>query len=146
MDELKQALKKVLATNFSLYLKAHFYHWNVKGPDFAQYHDFLGDIYEDLFNNVDLIAEQIRTLDEMAPGSLKRFSELTSVQDAESMPGTDIMFATLYADNETLLKEIMIAYKSAEEESQIGISNYLQGLYEKQKKLSWMLKSISTRV
>lgn len=146
MDELKLALKKVLATNFSFYLKSHFYHWNVKGPDFYQYHEFLSKIYEDLFSNVDLIAEQIRALDELAPGSLKRYSELTSIQDAESAPGALSMFETLLTDNDTFMRDIMSAYNLAEQNNQIGLTNFLQDLYDKQKKLAWMIRSTIARV
>ena len=37
MDELIKAMKIAFATEFSFYLKAHFYHWNVEGPDFQEY-------------------------------------------------------------------------------------------------------------
>ena len=44
MDELVAKMKVVLADSFTLYMKAHGYHWNVIGPDFPQLHDFLGDL------------------------------------------------------------------------------------------------------
>jgi starvation-inducible DNA-binding protein len=76
MMELVEALKKAQATTFALYLKAHNFHWNVEGPDFAQYHSFLGDFYEEVFGAVDTIAELIRTLDAYAPGSVS-YTHLT---------------------------------------------------------------------
>jgi len=60
MEQLQLALKKVLADTFGMYFKAHAYHWNVVGPDFSQYHDFFGKLYEELFGAVDAIAEHIR--------------------------------------------------------------------------------------
>ena len=41
MEQLIQQLKVILGTNFALYLKSHNYHWNIEGPNFPQYHDFL---------------------------------------------------------------------------------------------------------
>jgi len=35
MTELVDQMKVVLASTFSLYLKAHGFHWNIEGPDFA---------------------------------------------------------------------------------------------------------------
>ena len=60
-------VKRVQADTFALYSKAHFYHWNVEGPDFVQYHEFLGELYEELFGAVDPLAEHVRKLDSYAP-------------------------------------------------------------------------------
>ena len=57
MDELKQLLKISLANSFAFYLKAQFYHWNVVGENFPQYHSFLGDLYEEVYGSGDNIAE-----------------------------------------------------------------------------------------
>ena len=59
METLIEQMKTILGTTFGLYFKAHSYHWNVEGPDFAQYHDFLGNFYESVYGNVDTIAEHI---------------------------------------------------------------------------------------
>ena len=69
-QQLANNLKSLLAETFSLYLKSHHYHWNVMGPDFAQYHDFLGELYKEVHGAVDMIAESIRVLGELAPGNL----------------------------------------------------------------------------
>jgi starvation-inducible DNA-binding protein len=73
MDELQQAAKVAFATEFSFYLKAHNFHWNVEGPDFKQYHDLFGDIYEEVYESIDLFAEQIRGLGTYVPASYHSF-------------------------------------------------------------------------
>ena len=35
-NDLVEKMKAVLASAFSLYLKAHNYHWNVTGPNFKE--------------------------------------------------------------------------------------------------------------
>ena len=67
--QLIDKLKELLASTFSLYLKAHNYHWNVTGPNFAQYHEFFGDFYEEVHGSVDTTAEEIRKLGGFAPGA-----------------------------------------------------------------------------
>ena len=69
-------LKITLASVFSLYLKSHYFHWNIEGPNFPQYHKFLNDFYEEVYDSIDTIAEEIRALDSYAPGSLGRYKEL----------------------------------------------------------------------
>jgi starvation-inducible DNA-binding protein len=62
MDELIKATKIAFATEFSFYLKAHYFHWNVEGPDFKEYHDLFGVIYEEVYGSIDDFAENIRKL------------------------------------------------------------------------------------
>jgi 5-methylcytosine-specific restriction endonuclease McrA len=46
MEELSKALKIAFASEFSFYLKAHYFHWNVEGADFSQYHKLFGKEYD----------------------------------------------------------------------------------------------------
>ena len=57
-------LKTLLSTQYAFVIKAQNFHWNVEGPDFAQFHKFFGKIYEEVYkNSIDQTAEHIRTLD-----------------------------------------------------------------------------------
>lgn len=143
MMELIEALKKAQATTFALYLKAHNFHWNVEGPDFAQYHSFLGDFYEEVFGAVDTIAELIRTLDAYAPGSFSRFQQLSTIEDELSVPKGVVMMARLYADNQRTLAVLNEAYRIAESAGNYGISNALQDRITAHEKHGWMLRSFT---
>jgi starvation-inducible DNA-binding protein len=37
-QEIAQGLSRVLADTYSLYLKTHYFHWNVTGPQFNSLH------------------------------------------------------------------------------------------------------------
>jgi starvation-inducible DNA-binding protein len=139
---LKDTLKITLADAFTFYLKAQFYHWNVEGSDFVQYHDFLGDLYEDVQGSVDTIAELIRTLDEYAPGTLKRMQELTSITESDVIPNGLEMMRNLFTENLKLLATLMTAYKDATDAGEEGIANFLQDRIQAHEKHSWMLRSI----
>ena len=66
---LTESLKTILASSYAYVIKAQFFHWNVEGPDFAQLHDFFGNIYEEVYSNsIDRCAEFIRVLDELCTG------------------------------------------------------------------------------
>jgi starvation-inducible DNA-binding protein len=108
-ETLAEQLKVVLATTFSFYLKAQYYHWNVTGPNFAQNHDFFGKVYEEVHDSIDYIAEEIRKLGSFTPGSLGRFSALSKVEDETTIPETAIMFARLARDNDIVIRELYIA-------------------------------------
>jgi len=135
-------LKKVQADAFTFYLKAHFYHWNVEGPNFPQYHDFLQNLYQEVFASVDTFAELIRSLDSYAPGTLTRFKELTTIEEVDTVPDAITMMRNLYEQNNMMLVSLLKAYKLADEEDEIGCANFLQDRIQAHEKHGWMLRSI----
>jgi starvation-inducible DNA-binding protein len=141
MDELVQYLKESLANTFVMYFKAHQFHWNVEGPNFPQYHSFLGDLYEELHGAVDPIAEQIRTLDQYAPTSIAAMLAMSAVIESLSIAQPREMFASLNNDNDILLLTLTKAYQKAEELGQLGISNFLQDRLTAHEKHGWMLRA-----
>jgi len=143
MDTLQEIMKKVLADTFALYLKAHNYHWNVEGFNFPQYHEFFGNLYEELHGAVDPIAEQIRSLDTYAPGSFTRFMELSEIEDETSVPAGVEMARRLMTDNERVLATLNVAFKLADQFDKQGLADFLAGRIDAHNKHGWMLRSIT---
>ena len=85
---LDYCLQVLLADAVTMKFTAHGYHWNVEGPDFAQYHELFSNIYEDVDSSIDPIAENIRKLDCYAPFALQDFVELRTLQSVgvKTMP------------------------------------------------------------
>ena len=141
---LADTLRKLLAEVFGFYFKAHSYHWNVEGPDFEQYHSFLGKFYEEVFGEVDTIAELIRTLDVYAPTSLAKLTTGTDIEETEGViPSGLAMIENLKTNNDRLLASLYTAYKDAEDASEFGISNAIQDLITTHEKQAWMLRSFA---
>ena len=141
MEQLIEEMKKLLASSFSLYLKAHNYHWNVTGPNFGQYHEFFGELYEEIHASIDTTAEEIRKLGDFAPGSLSRYSELTVIPDETTIPETSVMFRRLAADNDAVIGVLYTAKGMAEEQNKVGTVDYLESRISIHEKHAWMLKS-----
>ena len=135
-------LKKVHADAFTFYLKAHFYHWNVEGSDFPQYHNFLQNLYQEVFSSVDTLAELIRTLDSYAPGTLTRLKELTSIEETDDVPDAKTMMTRLLQENNILRASLLTAYTTAETTGEVGVANFLQDRIQAHEKHGWMLRSI----
>ena len=135
-------LKKVHADAFTFYLKAHFYHWNVEGSDFPQYHDFLQNLYQEVFASVDTLAELIRTLDSYAPRTLTRLKELTTIEETDDVPDAKTMMTRLLQENNILRASLLTAYTTADTTGEVGISNFLQDRIQAHEKHAWMLRSI----
>jgi len=142
MDALVEKMKVVLASAFALYLKAHYFHWNVEGANFPQYHEFFGDLYEEVYGSIDGMAEEIRTLGAYAPGSFKRYSELSVIEDETNVPDALRMVKILQLDNKLVIDELKKARELAEKEGAFGLVNFLEDRLDKHWKHNWMLTSI----
>jgi starvation-inducible DNA-binding protein len=143
MDTLIEIMRKVLAESYAFQLKAHNYHWNVEGPNFPQYHDFLGELYTEVHTAVDFIAEQIRTLNAYAPGSFTRFKELSEIECEMNTLSASEMMIKLTSDNQTLLNTLTMAMKLAENFDKPGLADFLAGRIDTHNKHAWMLRSIT---
>ena len=140
-EELIVAVKKVLADTFVMYYKTHSYHWNVEGSNFPQYHEFLQNIYEELFASVDTIAEHIRQIDGYAPTSLMELKSYSMISEDEDIVSAMSMIDRLIDANNLVLASLMMAYQTAEQATEIGLSNFLQDRVAAHQKHGWMLKS-----
>ena len=142
MNELIVQLRKVLATNFSIYLKTHMFHWNVEGPNFNDYHAFWAGVYSDLFDQSDVLAEYIRQAGAYAPGSLTVYSQISDVSDEEGFPSAMAMFQQFQLDNQKMIDLYEQLYHVAEENHEHQISNYAADRLGAHKKHAWMARSI----
>jgi len=143
MKDVVETLKVALADTFAFYLKTHNYHWNVEGPDFAQYHTFLDGLYNEVWEATDAIAEHIRAQDAYAPGSFIRFKELTTIEDELKIPTGLNMMAKLESDNMKVIASLTSAYEAANAANQIGLSNFLQDRVDIHTKHGWQLRSFN---
>lgn len=139
---LAEILKTLLATEYAFVIKAQQFHWNVEGPDFAQLHEFFGDIYNEVYDNsIDRTAEYIRTLEEYTPGSFERFGELSQIQGQTKIPRARLMLEELLSDNSKLIDLLNQCFGAAEEERQEGIANFIAERIDAHGKWGWQLKS-----
>ena len=139
--ELIKAMKIAFATEYSFYLKAHFYHWNVEGSDFSQYHTLFGGIYQEVYGAIDPFAENIRKLGSYTPGSYTRFSMLSQIDDELTVQPALDMARELLDDGEKILKVLDMVYDLAESARQFGISNFLAERIDAHQKHNWMLRA-----
>lgn len=142
METLIAQMRTILGTNFGLYFKSHSFHWNVTGPNFNDYHAFLGTFYTQVFNNTDFIAEKIRMLGQFAPTSLGRMLELSDIEEEDAIPDALEMFRRLAKDNDRFIFHLRAGIKAADAAEEPAISNFLQDLLDQHQKHAWMLKSI----
>ena len=139
---LADSLKTLLATEYAFVIKAQFFHWNVEGSDFAQLHEFFGELYEEVYDNsIDRTAEYIRTLDDYTPGSFERFLELSAITGQTKVPRARLMIEELLANNMQMIDLLNETFAVAEQENQQGIANFVAERIDAHGKHGWMLRS-----
>ena len=135
-------LKKIQADEFILYTKTWNFHWNVTGMNFNDLHHFFLDQYEHLQGFVDDVAERIRSLGHVAPGTLQEFSKLARIGEMPGEKHTDkAMLDILLEDHEDLIQSLRKALDLTQKHNDLGTNNFLTDLMEKHEKMAWMLRS-----
>jgi starvation-inducible DNA-binding protein len=139
------ALARLLADTFTLYLKTHGYHWNVIGPEFRSLHLMFEEQYLDLQGAIDEIAERIRTYGAPAPGSLRQIAALTSIVEDEGVPEAMEMVRRLAADQETLIATARSVVRSADAAGDVATVDLATRRITIHEKALWMLRATITR-
>ena len=137
---IAESLSKMLADSYILYLKTHNFHWNVTGPMFQTLHILFMQQYTELWNALDLIAERIRALGHPAPGSYKRYVELSTIKEEDGVPSAHDMIRQLVAGQEAVARTARAAFKVADAADDQPTADLLTQRMEVHEKNAWMLR------
>jgi starvation-inducible DNA-binding protein len=137
-----KGLSHLLADTYTLYLKTHYFHWNVTGPMFQTLHLMFETQYNELWTSVDVIAERIRALGAFAPGSYQEFGKLTTLQDSEGIPAAEKMVQELVEGHEAVCRTARSLYPSASEAHDEATLDLLTQRLQAHEKTAWMLRSL----
>jgi starvation-inducible DNA-binding protein len=143
--QIAEALARLLADTYTVYLKTHNFHWNVTGPMFHTLHLLFEEQYRELAAAVDLIAERIRALGFPAPGSYAAYARMSSIGEAEDVLSAEAMIARLVRDQEVVVhkaREILAMAESAGDEA---TADLLADRMQAHEKAAWMLRSLLER-
>lgn len=139
--EIAEGLKTLLADSYTLYLQTHNFHWNVTGPQFRELHLMYEEQYTELALAVDEIAERIRTLGVVAPGTYKEFSRLSNITEVDGVPAANEMTRLLLSGHEIIVKtcrQVLATAQEANDESTSALVGDRMRLHEK---TAWMLRA-----
>ena len=137
-----EGLSHLLADTYTLYLKTHYFHWNVTGPMFNTLHLMFEQQYTELALAVDAIAERIRSLDFYAPGTYRDFIKLASIKESESVPKANDMIRELVAGHEAVVRTARGVFPAAEKAGDEATADLLTPRLQLHEKTAWMLRSL----
>lgn len=135
---LVESLRRSMGAAVNLYFAAHAAHWNVEGPDFAQYHELFGEIYNDVYSSIDPFAENIRKLGAPAPAGLASFSG-TNPPTANNSPRA--LVGALVMMNGQIVSMLKRTFDVANELNEQGVANFIAERIDQHQKWQWFLTS-----
>lgn len=138
-DKTIESLNKLLASTFVLYVKILNFHWNIISKKFYTLHKEFKKLYERTFDDIDLIAERIRSLGGKPISTLKEFLDKSNIKEPESNKLSDEdMISELLKDYESTIKYIR---ECLNEKPDNATNKILEDLIEILEKDAWMLRS-----
>ncbi|MGO1597882.1 MAG: Dps family protein [Sphingobacterium sp.] len=139
---VSELLNKLLADENVLYTKVRNAHWNIEGSDFHAQHIFFEEIYGELAELIDEVAERVRALGHYAVGTMKGFLEITRLSETKYKKNDSQGFIKeLLSDFESLIISIREDIKLADEHNDAGTEDFLVGILAKHEKTAWMLRA-----
>lgn len=136
--ELAELLNDLLANYSIFYQNVRGYHWNIRGEKFFELHMKFEELYNDLFEKIDEVAERILTLGH-APGH--KFTEYLQGSDikesSEVFEGRNAVEDILNAFQKLLTKQRNILNLSADIDDE-GTNAQMSDYIREQEKLVWM--------
>jgi starvation-inducible DNA-binding protein len=139
---IADGLSRLLADSYTLYLKTHNYHWNVTGPMFQTLHLMFEEQYNELALAVDEIAERIRALGALAPGTSREFGELSSIPEDDDRPDAKEMIRRLVKGQEAVARTARSVFPTVESASDEPTADLLTQRMQVHEKTAWMLRSL----
>lgn len=137
---LEAILNEFLADLNVFYRKLQNYHWNIQGKDFFTVHAKLEELYNEVNESIDEIAEHILILGGQPLGTLKDYINITCIQEAENKKiNSNEVYKSLVADFQSLLKKVIQIKEEAENEKQYSTSSLIDEYIKQYGKYIWML-------
>ncbi|MBP2831838.1 DNA starvation/stationary phase protection protein [Aquimarina sp. U1-2] len=138
-----QLLNHLLSDEFILYTKTRKYHWNVTGMQFKSLHELFEEQYRALEEQIDEVAERVRSLGFQSIGTLKQFTKLSRLEEHETEDdNAKAMLLSLITDHETIVSHLRKDLEKAEQEyGDAGTADFMTSLMTTHEKTAWMLRA-----
>jgi len=139
--EIAEGVKVLLATSYTLFLKTQNYHWNVKGPFFSVLHELFESQYTELLSANDALAERIRALGELSPGTYKEFLEKSLIEEGNGTLSAEAMVKDILAGHQKIVEFCGALLEQASKVNDEGTVDIITSRISSHEKTIWMLKS-----
>jgi len=137
---IADALNRIVADSFSLYIKTKNFHWHMSGPHFRDYHLLLDEQGEQIYASIDPLAERVRKLGQRTVRSIGEIGKLARVKDNDAAFVDPLdMLRELITDNQNCAAEMRKAHKLCDDHGDSGTAGLLETLIDETERRTWFL-------
>ena len=141
LQNLQTVLEETFGGNFISYYRTHVAHVNIQGRSFYQDHKLLQKIYEYFQDNIDTIAEKLRTIRATMPPDLTTVTMLSPIADVPALGDSRELFEQVLEVLEAMIDQYHELNDAAEAVNYIDISNFAQDQIGQLAKFRWMIEA-----
>jgi starvation-inducible DNA-binding protein len=137
---ITEAVNRLIADAFALYVKTKNFHWHLYGSHFRDYHLLFDEHADAIFESIDTMAERVRRVGGTTIRSISHIGQLQTIKDdnSEVVPAGE-MIRILMEDNGHIAKMIRDAITVCEENRDSATSNQLEEILDKTERRKWFL-------
>ncbi len=140
-EAVAKMLNQYLADLQVLYTKVQNYHWNLEGMNFFALHGKFEELYDQINEEIDEVAERILTLGQRPLGTLKDFVATAKIEEAKNAPiDGKTAVQNVLADFEYVIRQLRDGVAVAEENNDAGTADMLTSSMAGYEKTCWMLR------
>ena len=141
ITNLQTVLEETFAANFVSYYRSHVAHVNTQSRNFYADHKLLQKIYEYFQDNIDTLAEKLRTIRATMPVDLMTIIATSTIADVPTMGDSISLFEQVDEVLEAMIDQYKELNDAAEEVNYIDISNFAQDQVGQIAKFRWMVEA-----
>lgn len=138
--EISEALNRLLADTFALYLKTKNFHWHISGPHFRSYHLLFDEQAQEIYDTVDPIAERVRKLGGMTLRSIGDITRHQTLKDNDAnFVSADQMLRELMEDNKSCIAAMREIHELCDKHNDVATASLLENYIDATEKRNWFL-------
>lgn len=136
--ETSAKLNDLLANYSIFYQNVRGYHWNIIGENFFDLHVKFEELYTDLIEKIDDIAERIRELDNFPNHNYSHYLIVSEIKESEQIKDGDKCVEGILQGFKILISKQRKIAEIANEICDDGTNDLMNNNIKEQEKLVWM--------
>ncbi|CAN5678421.1 DNA starvation/stationary phase protection protein [soil metagenome] len=139
-EKVAEALNRLVADSFALYIKTKNYHWHMSGRHFRDYHLLLDEQADQIFATIDPLAERVRKIGANTIRSVAHIAQLQRVKDNdEDFVSAPDMLKDLLAENKKMAKNMRDAHQICDDAEDVASASLLEVYIDETERRTWFL-------
>ena len=123
------------------YRKLQNYHWNIVGKDFFVVHTKLEELYNEINNQIDEVAEHILSIGQSPLGTMKDYLDTAQINETNNeKKNSEHIFETLLKDYNILIENVKKIKEDSENQHRFSTIVLMDEYLLKYEKIVWMIR------